>query len=84
MGANRVATSFARGLHLLLVERLCCRALGTWNTAPEYGTLPYQVPQHLESLETRHPQLPGNGAYRLASSPREYSCPSDAEENAAL
>ncbi|KAF5831177.1 hypothetical protein DUNSADRAFT_13480 [Dunaliella salina] len=29
-------------------------------------------------------ELPGNGAYRLPSSPREYSCPSDAEENAAL
>lgn len=24
------------------------------------------------------------GAYRLAGSPREYSCPSDAEEHAAL
>jgi tetratricopeptide (TPR) repeat protein len=29
-------------------------------------------------------ELPGNGAYRIAGSPREYSCPSDAEENAAL
>eukprot|EP00199_Chlamydomonas_sp_CCMP681_P005391 CAMPEP_0119108550 /NCGR_PEP_ID=MMETSP1180-20130426/15055_1 /TAXON_ID=3052 ORGANISM="Chlamydomonas cf sp, Strain CCMP681" /NCGR_SAMPLE_ID=MMETSP1180 /ASSEMBLY_ACC=CAM_ASM_000741 /LENGTH=236 /DNA_ID=CAMNT_0007094175 /DNA_START=123 /DNA_END=830 /DNA_ORIENTATION=+ len=29
-------------------------------------------------------ELPGNGAYRLTGSPREYSCPSDAEENAAL
>lgn len=29
-------------------------------------------------------ELPGNGAYRMATSPREYSCPSDAEENAAL
>lgn len=29
-------------------------------------------------------ELPGNGAYRLGGSPREYSCPSDAEEVAAL
>ncbi|GBF96643.1 hypothetical protein Rsub_09276 [Raphidocelis subcapitata] len=29
-------------------------------------------------------ELPGNGAYRLPGSPREYLCPSDAEENAAL
>ncbi|GLC34521.1 hypothetical protein PLESTB_001252200 [Pleodorina starrii] len=29
-------------------------------------------------------ELPGNGAYRLPGSPREYSCPSDAEEQAAL
>lgn len=29
-------------------------------------------------------ELPGNGAYRMSDSPREYSCPSDAEENAAL
>jgi len=29
-------------------------------------------------------ELPGNGAYRLAGSPREFSCPSEAEENAAL
>ncbi|KAG1681383.1 hypothetical protein FOA52_007431 [Chlamydomonas sp. UWO 241] len=29
-------------------------------------------------------ELPGNGAYRMPDSPREYSCPSDAEENAAL
>eukprot|EP00878_Enallax_costatus_P005241 GHUV01005508.1.p1 GENE.GHUV01005508.1~~GHUV01005508.1.p1 ORF type:complete len:286 (+),score=95.50 GHUV01005508.1:161-1018(+) len=29
-------------------------------------------------------ELPGNGAYRLPGSPREYSCPSDAEEHAAL
>ncbi|GAX77437.1 hypothetical protein CEUSTIGMA_g4882.t1 [Chlamydomonas eustigma] len=29
-------------------------------------------------------ELPGQGAYRLAGSVREYSCPSDAEENAAL
>uniref|UniRef100_A0A383WE94 Uncharacterized protein n=1 Tax=Tetradesmus obliquus TaxID=3088 RepID=A0A383WE94_TETOB len=29
-------------------------------------------------------ELPGNGAYRLSGSPREYACPSDAEEHAAL
>lgn len=29
-------------------------------------------------------ELPGNGAYRQPGSPREYLCPSDAEENAAL
>ncbi|KAG2432906.1 hypothetical protein HXX76_008636 [Chlamydomonas incerta] len=29
-------------------------------------------------------ELPGNGAYRLQGSPREFSCPSDAEEQAAL
>ena len=29
-------------------------------------------------------ELPGNGAYRLPGSPREYSCPSDAEEQAAM
>lgn len=29
-------------------------------------------------------ELPGNGAYRVSGSPREYSCPSDAEENACL
>ncbi|KAI8474785.1 MAG: hypothetical protein J3K34DRAFT_109787 [Monoraphidium minutum] len=29
-------------------------------------------------------ELPGNGAYRLPGSPREFLCPSDAEENAAL
>lgn len=29
-------------------------------------------------------ELPGNGAYRLSGSPREYACPSDAEERAAL
>jgi hypothetical protein len=29
-------------------------------------------------------ELPGNGAYRMPGSPREYSCPSDAEETAAL
>ncbi|KXZ46479.1 hypothetical protein GPECTOR_43g915 [Gonium pectorale] len=29
-------------------------------------------------------ELPGNGAYRLPNSPREFSCPSDAEEQAAL
>jgi tetratricopeptide (TPR) repeat protein len=29
-------------------------------------------------------ELPGNGAYRLPGSPREYSCPSDGEEHAAL
>jgi hypothetical protein len=29
-------------------------------------------------------ELPGNGAYRVSGSPREYLCPSDAEENAAL
>eukprot|EP00775_Hariotina_reticulata_P003889 gene3890-4144_t len=29
-------------------------------------------------------ELPGNGAYRLSGSPREYACPSDAEEHACL
>ncbi|KAG2448823.1 hypothetical protein HYH02_006174 [Chlamydomonas schloesseri] len=29
-------------------------------------------------------ELPGNGAYRMPGSPREFSCPSDAEEQAAL
>ena len=29
-------------------------------------------------------ELPGNGAYRLSGSIREFSCPSDAEEQAAL
>ncbi|KAJ9528654.1 hypothetical protein QJQ45_020564 [Haematococcus lacustris] len=29
-------------------------------------------------------ELPGSGAYRMAGSPREYSCPSDGEENACL
>ncbi|KAG2501197.1 hypothetical protein HYH03_001011 [Edaphochlamys debaryana] len=29
-------------------------------------------------------ELPGNGAYRMPGSPREFSCPSDAEEQGAL
>eukprot|EP00798_Chlamydomonas_sp_ICE-L_P021113 gene21113-28002_t len=29
-------------------------------------------------------ELPGNGAYREATSPREFSCPSDLEEHGAL
>eukprot|EP00879_Flechtneria_rotunda_P015356 GHRR01016053.1.p1 GENE.GHRR01016053.1~~GHRR01016053.1.p1 ORF type:complete len:179 (+),score=64.13 GHRR01016053.1:30-539(+) len=29
-------------------------------------------------------ELPGNSAYRLSGSPREYACPSDAEEHAVL
>lgn len=41
-------------------------------------------PQEAISLFSLALELPGNGAYRLSGSPREYACPSDAEEHAAL
>lgn len=46
-----------------------------------YGQRQYQEAIAMFNLAL---ELPGNGAYRLPTSPREYSCPSDAEENAAL
>ena len=46
-----------------------------------FGSKQYQEAIDLFNLAL---ELPGNGAYRLPGSPREYSCPSDAEENAAL
>eukprot|EP01024_Parvocaulis_polyphysoides_P060491 TRINITY_DN6606_c0_g2_i3.p1 TRINITY_DN6606_c0_g2~~TRINITY_DN6606_c0_g2_i3.p1 ORF type:complete len:283 (+),score=43.13 TRINITY_DN6606_c0_g2_i3:321-1169(+) len=50
------------------------------------GLQQFEKQNYYEAIElfTVSLELPGNGAYRFADSVREYSCPSDGEEQAAL
>ncbi|KAF6261453.1 hypothetical protein COO60DRAFT_1501236 [Scenedesmus sp. NREL 46B-D3] len=54
--------------------------------AIDAGLEAFQAKQYSQAIDLFNLalELPGNGAYRLSGSPREYACPSDAEEHAAL
>ena len=63
-----------------------CRRFKKCKEAIDAGLEKFQSKDYAAAIElfSLALELPGNGAYRLPGSPREYSCPSDAEEAAAL